>query len=47
MPINCVFLHILRYNSESRPGPYVSLYFIFMHVPLGLIVESYKKSENF
>ena len=48
MYINCVFLHILRYSSENRPSPYyVSLYFIFMHLPLELIVESYKKSENF
>ena len=40
MSINCVFLHILRYSSKSRSGPYVSWYFIFMH---GLIVESLKK----
>ena len=43
MSINCVFWHILRYSSKIRPGPYVFLCFIFMHMPLGLIVESYKK----
>ena len=42
MSINYVFLYMLRYSSKIRPSPYASLYFIFMHMPLGL-----KKSENF
>ena len=44
--INCVFWHILRYSSKIRPGPYVFLCFIFMRMPLGLIVESYKNIQK-
>ena len=40
MSVNGVFWHILRHRSKSGPGPCVSLYFIFMHIPLGLFVES-------
>ena len=40
LSINCVFWHILRHSSESRLGPYVSLYFKFIHTPWRLIVES-------
>ena len=46
MSIKCVFWHILRYSSKIRPGPYVFLCFIFMHMLLGLIVESYKKIQK-
>ena len=46
MSINCVFWHILRYSSKIWPGPYVFLCFIFMHMPLGLIVENYKKIQK-
>ena len=42
----CILTHF-KISLKSRPGPYVSLYFIFMYIPLGLFVKIEKKSETF